>query len=132
MPKTGWSPRRRGALAPQADVWLLAGVALATAVFLWVAYVTPLARLPGTGVHLPWWILAGLFYLTEARVVHLHIGRSAHSFSMSEIPVVYGIFFFSATSRRRPKTTGETTAPRVSTGPPSSFASPCSFLSIFG
>jgi diguanylate cyclase (GGDEF)-like protein len=46
-------------------------------------------------IAVPWWILAGLFYLTEARVVHLHIGRSAHSFSMSEIPVVYGIFFFS-------------------------------------
>jgi len=45
-------------------------------------------------VALPWWLLAGVFYLTEAKVVHLHIGRSAHSFSMSEIPVVYGIFFF--------------------------------------
>jgi diguanylate cyclase (GGDEF)-like protein len=49
------------------------------------------ARAP---VALPWWVLAGLFYLTEAKVIHLHIGRSAHSFSMSEIPVVYGIFFF--------------------------------------
>jgi diguanylate cyclase (GGDEF)-like protein len=49
------------------------------------------ARAP---VALPWWILAGVFYLTEAKVIHLHLGRSAHSFSMSEIPVVYGIFFF--------------------------------------
>jgi diguanylate cyclase (GGDEF)-like protein len=45
-------------------------------------------------IGLPLWVLALLFYATEARVVHLHIGRSAHSFSMSEIPVVYGIFFF--------------------------------------
>ena len=45
---------------------------------------------------LPLWLLAILFYVAEARVVHLHIGRSAHSFSMSEIPVVYGIFFFPA------------------------------------
>src|SRR5688572_10813890 len=51
----------------------------------------PPAKAP---VALPWWVLAVLFYLTEAKVVHLHIGRSAHSFSMSEIPVVYGIFFF--------------------------------------
>ena len=43
----------------------------------------------------PVWLLAILFFVAEARVVHLHIGRSAHSFSMSEIPVVYGIFFFS-------------------------------------
>jgi diguanylate cyclase (GGDEF)-like protein len=45
-------------------------------------------------IDLPLWLLAALFYVAEARVVHLHIGRSAHSFSMSEIPVVYGIFFF--------------------------------------
>ncbi len=51
----------------------------------------PPAKAPVT---LPWWVLAAVFYLTEAKVVHLHIGRSAHSFSMSEIPVVYGIFFF--------------------------------------
>ena len=46
-------------------------------------------------VAIPWWLLAGIFFLTEAKVVHLHIGRSAHSFSMSEIPLVYGLFFFS-------------------------------------
>ncbi len=45
-------------------------------------------------VAIPWWLLAGIFFLTEAKVVHLHIGRSAHSFSMSEIPLVYGLFFF--------------------------------------
>jgi diguanylate cyclase (GGDEF)-like protein len=45
-------------------------------------------------VVIPWWLLAGIFFLTEAKVVHLHIGRSAHSFSMSEIPLVYGLFFF--------------------------------------
>ncbi len=43
---------------------------------------------------IPIWLLGALFFVAEARVVHLHIGRSAHSFSMSEIPVVYGIFFF--------------------------------------
>jgi diguanylate cyclase (GGDEF)-like protein len=43
---------------------------------------------------MPIWLLGALFFVAEARVVHLHIGRSAHSFSMSEIPVVYGIFFF--------------------------------------
>ncbi len=47
------------------------------------------------GISVPWWLLAAIFYVTEAKVVHLHIGRSAHSFSMSELPVVYGLFFFS-------------------------------------
>src|SRR5207244_6797149 len=67
-----------------------------TAVALWIATTELPAGAPATPpLALPWWLLAVLFYVTEARVVHLHIGRSAHSFSMSEIPVVYGIFFFS-------------------------------------
>ena len=44
---------------------------------------------------IPWLFLAGLFYVAEAKVIHLHIGRSAHSFSMSEIPVVIGLCCFS-------------------------------------
>ena len=68
---------------------LLTGLALALA-----SLELPAAAPFQAPVALPWWLLAGAFYLTEAKVVHLHIGRSAHSFSMSEIPVVYGIFFF--------------------------------------
>jgi diguanylate cyclase (GGDEF)-like protein len=76
-----------------ARVWaltvLLSGIALVLA-----SIELPAGQLAQAPVVLPWWALAGLFYLTESKVVHLHIGRSAHSFSMSEIPVVYGIFFF--------------------------------------
>src|SRR4029450_2368298 len=75
-----------------ARVWALTVVLAAIALALAAAELPagPPARAP---VALPWWVLAAVFYLTEAKVVHLHIGRSAHSFSMSEIPVVYGIFF---------------------------------------
>ncbi len=62
----------------------------ATAVILGVALVpagTPIEP-PFT---IPVWLLAAMFYVAEARVFHLHIGRSAHSFSMSEIPVVIGL-----------------------------------------
>ena len=41
------------------------------------------------------WVLAVGFYLAEAKVIHLHIGRSAHSFSMSELPLVAGLFLVS-------------------------------------
>lgn len=41
---------------------------------------------------IPWWLLIGFFYVAEAKVIHLHVGRSAHSFSMSEIPIVIGLF----------------------------------------
>jgi diguanylate cyclase (GGDEF)-like protein len=45
----------------------------------------------------PWWALAMVFYAAEAFVVHLHIGRSAHSLSMSEVPVVIGLLTLSPT-----------------------------------
>jgi diguanylate cyclase (GGDEF)-like protein len=77
-----------------ARVWALTVVLTGLAVILAINEVP--AGAPAKGpIALPWWALAVLFYVTEAKVVHLHIGRSAHSFSMSEIPVVYGIFFFS-------------------------------------
>ena len=76
-----------------ARVWALT-VVLATIAVALATIELPAGPPAKAPVALPWWVLAAVFYLTEAKVVHLHIGRSAHSFSMSEIPVVYGIFFF--------------------------------------
>ncbi|MDQ3982012.1 MAG: ATP-binding protein, partial [Actinomycetota bacterium] len=42
---------------------------------------------------LPWWAIAALFFLAEVCVVHLQFRREAHSFSLSEIPLVLGLFF---------------------------------------
>ena len=75
-----------------ARVWALTALLTTLAVVL-ATMELPAGQPARPPVVVPWWVLAGLFYLTEAKVVHLHIGRSAHSFSMSEIPVVYGIFF---------------------------------------
>lgn len=47
---------------------------------------------------LPAWspvALAALYLVVESFVIHLHIGRSAHSFSMSELPTTIGLFFLS-------------------------------------
>jgi diguanylate cyclase (GGDEF)-like protein len=76
-----------------ARVWALTAVLAAIALAI-AAVELPAGPPAQAPVALPWWVLAAVFYVTEAKVVHLHIGRSAHSFSMSEIPVVYGIFFF--------------------------------------
>ena len=75
-----------------ARVWALTVLIGAIALVL-AAIELPAGRPAQAPVALSWLVLAALFWLTEAKVVHLHIGRSAHSFSMSEIPVVYGIFF---------------------------------------
>ncbi|HYO61777.1 MAG TPA: histidine kinase dimerization/phospho-acceptor domain-containing protein, partial [Actinomycetota bacterium] len=42
---------------------------------------------------IPWWGIAGLFFLAEVYVVHLQFRREAHSFSLSEIPLVLGLYF---------------------------------------
>src|SRR3954451_14327136 len=53
----------------------------------------------GTGAvaepHLAWWLLAPGFLLAEACVVHLQFRRSAHSFSLADIPFVFGLVFAS-------------------------------------
>jgi signal transduction histidine kinase len=47
------------------------------------------------GPSIPWWLLAIGFALAEVFVIHLRIARHAHSFSLSEIPLVLGIAFVS-------------------------------------
>ena len=41
----------------------------------------------------PWWALALLFALTEACVVRVPVGKESQSISLSEIPLVLGLFF---------------------------------------
>ncbi len=47
------------------------------------------------GAVVPWWALVPAFYVAELAVVHVRFKRDAHSFSMSELPLVMGLFFFS-------------------------------------
>ncbi len=47
------------------------------------------------GQRIPLWVLAPLFYLGEITVVHVRFKRNTQSFSMSEIPLVLGLFFAS-------------------------------------
>src|SRR5918912_1490739 len=45
--------------------------------------------------HLPWWLLAPMFYVAEISLVHLHFRRDNHSFSMSEVPLVLALLYSS-------------------------------------
>lgn len=72
-------------------VWLLiGGIALAGLGLAGLASDWP--TLQGAPVSLPWWALAPLFYLAEVRVIHLQFQREAHSFTLSELPLVAGLF----------------------------------------
>lgn len=79
------------ALRTDARVWLLNAGLFALAALGCAA----LAGLPAAtaGPSLPWWLLAGLFALAEACVVHFHFRRGAHSFTLAEIPLVIGLSF---------------------------------------
>ena len=77
-------------------MWGLNVLILAAAIALYAGPVhglPPLAR-----PHLPWWAIAIAFAIAERCVVHLHFRRGAHSFSLGDIPLVFGLIFCSAES----------------------------------
>ncbi|CAN5724473.1 hypothetical protein BH24ACT26_BH24ACT26_19760 [soil metagenome] len=79
-------------LAEARMVWLLNALMLGIAVVLHKTAIVDLDRVAAP-VHLPWWGLAALFGIAEIFVVHLQFHRDAHSFSLSEVPLVLGLFF---------------------------------------
>src|SRR3954447_1008407 len=79
-------------LSGAGGVWALnVGIVLASAALL----AGPVRELPtfDIGVHIPWWGLALGFLAAERCVVHLHFRRSAHSFSLGDLPLVFGLLF---------------------------------------
>ena len=90
--------RRRSflALSGSGRVWILA-IALASAAIALVAGpLQDIEPLPDP-LDVPWWIVAIGFTLAEIYVAHLQFRRDAHSFSLSEIPLVIGLIFLSPT-----------------------------------
>jgi diguanylate cyclase (GGDEF)-like protein len=85
-----WGARR----AHVHPVWALNVVVLAIAGALYAGPVRGLA--PLAHPHLPWWSIAIVFAIAERCVVHLHFRRGAHSFSLGDIPFVFGLLFCSA------------------------------------
>jgi diguanylate cyclase (GGDEF)-like protein len=70
---------------------LSVGLALAAGI-VFVTVDLPLEPIPAP-VEVPWLVLAAAFAVTEVFVVHLQIRRNAHSFSLSEAPLVVGLVF---------------------------------------
>lgn len=72
-------------------VWALSSVIALAAAAIWYSVLDlPVLR---DSPQLSWWGLAIGFYVSELAVVHLRFRKDAHSFSMSEIPLVLGLFF---------------------------------------
>lgn len=81
--------RRIGRLTRATLGALIAATAFA-AIALWLGVVRDLLPYEAD-VRIPWWALAAGFAATEVFVVHAHVRGSAHSLTLSEIPLVLGL-----------------------------------------
>lgn len=88
--QAGAAPR----VAASSLIWLLTAVMGASALALWSSSVSDLSGLRSP-LQIPWWALAMLFAGAEIFVIHLQLRRDAHSFSLSEVPLLLGLFFSS-------------------------------------
>ncbi len=96
VPRTSIAARLQRLLARTSGeqrVWALA-VAVAAVAGL-AAYTMRSLVAVDAAREIPIWVLAALFYIGEITVVHVKFKRNTQSFSMSEIPLVLGLFFVS-------------------------------------
>ena len=91
-PASAGDPRHPASARRGHRVHLLTVLLVATAVVLLIEVVAPLRELPAPR-QISWWALIPLFCAAEVFVVHLQFRRDAHSFSLSELPLVAGFFF---------------------------------------
>ena len=86
------APRRPPLVPPSVRVAILAGLLAAScAGVLWVRTT---AR-PDGMVEIPWWALAVVFAATEVLVFRIRVRREEQSVSISELPLVIGLFALS-------------------------------------
>jgi diguanylate cyclase (GGDEF)-like protein len=83
---------RTGGAGP---LWLLSGGIALLGALLYVLVGHGIGALDPS-FSIPWYVLALAFGLAEIHVVHLRLRRGAHSFSLSEVPLVLGLFFAGA------------------------------------
>src|SRR3712207_1674314 len=75
-------------------VWPLNAAVWLSAVLLFLGPVDGLGAIAEP--HIDWWWIALGFLVDERCVVHLEFSRNAHSFSLGDIPLVFGLIFVAA------------------------------------
>jgi signal transduction histidine kinase len=78
--------------SPAAGVWLLTAALFTGSVLLWVGVRGEEPPLAG-GPSIRLWLLAISFAIAEVFVMHIRIARHAQTFSLAEIPLVFGLAF---------------------------------------
>ena len=83
----------RGPLgSPATRVWLFTILLASGALAGYLLSVRHLQPIPSP-VHIPWPVLALACLAAETKVILVHFRRETHSFSLSEVPAVIGLFF---------------------------------------
>ena len=75
-------------------VWAFTIVMMLAAVGLYLSAAQDLGD-QGAPLHLPWWVLAVGFFVTETNVIRVRYRDQAQSFPLNELPLVLGLFFSS-------------------------------------
>src|SRR3954463_6179246 len=85
------APRRFPLPSRAVAVWAYVAAlgVLAGAAWIMITHGEPAHGTP----RLPWWAVAVGFAFAEACVVHVRFRRSAHSFSLADLPFVFGLVF---------------------------------------
>jgi diguanylate cyclase (GGDEF)-like protein len=83
--------RRLPRLSRAAAVWLWVLAVAGAAVASFFAFVH--GREPLADPAMTWWMVAAGFVFAELCVVHIEFRRSAHSFSLADLPFVFGLVF---------------------------------------
>ena len=81
-------------MAGQVRIWALV-IGIDAAALALAAAVLPQLRPVDPSWQLPWFVMAVGFWAAEARVIHFHFRRGAHTFSLNELPLVIGMFLAS-------------------------------------
>ena len=88
-----WPATAFARLSAPTRIWLLTAMLAVGAGVMFALVLQDMPRIEGGDFPIPWWALAVLFGLAEIFVIHLQFRRDAHSFSLSEVPLVLGFFF---------------------------------------
>ena len=83
---------RRLSSSPMAGAWALSAALMSLAAGTWWLQIRDLEPL-GSGLAVSWWVLVIGFFASESMVIHLHFRSESGTFSLLEIPLVFGLLF---------------------------------------
>ncbi len=90
------APLRAGGRTPGVGrVWALSAGLMLLAVAVYLTSAQGL-RAIDTQFHLPWWSLAGMFFVTESNPIRVRYRRQGQLVSLNDVPLVLGLYFAAA------------------------------------